>query len=276
MIIGIDIGGSKTRIGLSYSGDVLEDSVCFETPQNQRKIIATLTSEIKKLVGGQNLDAIGIACPGPIIKNKGMITLPHNLDWHNLRLVGPLKKIFHCPIVLEHDATAAGIYESLFGAGKDYRLVSYITISTGIGNTLILEGNPVSSNHNPEAGSQIIDFQNLNTSSRDGRYSTLASGTAIERDFGLMASEITYREQWNLIARRLSYGIYNIIQISAPDCVILGGGTSVYFKRFARQLVRELKLLDSVYPLPPILRAKYVETAPLLGAIYLACKALDI
>jgi glucokinase len=276
MIIGIDIGGSKIRIGLSYQGLELEDSITIATPQNQRKVIATLSHEIKKLVGGQQLDAIGISCPAPLDKARGMITQPHYLDWHNLRLVQPLRKAFDCQVVIEHDATAAGIYESRFGAGKDYHLVSYITISTGIGNALLLDGRPISNQHNPEAGSQIIDIHALEPNTREGKFSLLASGKAIERDFGELASEITSRNQWQIIAHRLSYGIFNIIQISAPDCVVLGGGVAEYYKRFGSLLLRDMKNLGSVYPLPPIIKAKHANTAPLLGAIWLAGQAIDV
>lgn len=275
MIIGIDIGGTKTNIGLSYTGETIVDSHIIPTPRNQRKVISKLSSEIRKLVGEQQIDAIGITCPAPINKARGIITQPHHLPWHNLKLVTPLKKQFKCPVIIEHDATAGGIAEARFGAGKNYHYICYITISTGIGNALILDGKPLPGPNNAEGGAQIIDMHEAELNSKNGSYEDLASGSTIVRDFGARASEINSRSQWQLIARRFSYGIYNIIQIAAPECVILGGGVGSHYKKFSSALNKELNKFSPLYPIPPVIMAKNPETAPLMGIIYLAAQSLD-
>jgi glucokinase len=275
MIIGIDIGGTKTSIGLSYTGHELKDSIEFATPANQRKLISVLTKEIINFVGSQQLDAIGISCPGPLNKKRGMVTNPHHLPWLNLRLTQPMKRRFNCPVILEHDATAGGIYEARFGAGKTYKLVSYITISTGIGNSLLLDGQPIANSNNPEGGSQIIDFKKVGADD-EARYSALASGLAIERDFGAKPSDIYDKNIWQEIAQLMSYGIYNIIQISAPDVVILGGGVASHYKRFGKYLNKDLRNLNPVYKLPPVIMASQPNIAPLRGVIYLAAQKLDV
>lgn len=275
MIIGIDIGGTKTTIGLSHNGENIDDSTTIVTPQNQRKVVETLRYEIRKLVGSDTVEAIAICAPAPIDKRRGMILTPHNIPWHNLRLCSPLQKTFKCPVTIEHDATAGGIAEARFGAGKPYQLFCYVTISTGVGGVIMYNNSPLPTPHNPEFGGQIVESEHIGIGKMSGTFESIASGRTIERDFGARASEIHNRHEWQLIAKRFSYGLYNISQIVAPEAIILSGGVSVHYKRFARSLQKELQQYQALYPLPKILQAKYVETAPLLGVMSLAAQQLD-
>lgn len=275
MIIGIDIGGTKTTIGLSHNGESIDDSITISTPQNQRKVGEMLRYEVRKLIGHDNVDAIAICAPAPIDKRRGMILAPHNIPWRNLRICAPLQKVFNCPVVIEHDATAGGIAEARFGAGRKYNLFCYVTISTGVGGVIMYNNSPLPTPHNAEFGAQIVEGEHIGMSTLSGSFEHLASGRAIERDFGARASEIHNRHEWQLIARRMSYGLYNISQIVAPEAIILGGGVAVHYKRFARTLQKELQQYQPLYALPKILPAKHIETAPLLGSIYLAAQQLD-
>ena len=270
MIIAVDIGGTKMRIGYSEIGDHLKDYIDIPTPINQRVVVSTISETIKKLVGSSTeIDAIGIAAPGPINKDRGTIISPRTIPWRNLRIVQGLKKIYNCPVVLEHDATAGGIAEARIGAGKDHSVVLYITLSTGIGNSIIVDGSPLPSKHNPEGGWQLIG-----TDPSEDRFSLQANGKAIEQRFGKKPSEIHDHHTWQIIAQDLALGIYNMITIIQPDCVILGGGVSVNYKRFIKPLKRRLAELSPVYPLPKITKARYTDTAPAIGAILLAIEKI--
>lgn len=271
MIIGIDIGGTKIRVGYSRLGDYIEDSIEFDTPTNQRRAAQMLIDTIHLLVGSTSIDGIGVASPGPINKARGTIINPHNLLWHNYRITLPLQNHFHCPVILEHDATAGGIAEARQGAGQGCPLVLYITISTGIGSSIIYNGNTLGQRHNSQGGDQIIG----NESTKPLTYHETCSGKSINLIYQHPASEIKNSHTWNLIAKDMAVGIYNMIAIIQPDCVVLGGGVLVHYKHFVKPLHRWLSSYNSTYPLPPIKRARYVETAPLLGVMLLATEALD-
>lgn len=270
MIVAIDIGGTKTRIGYSRIGDHIEDSIDFATPKNQRVVIDTIIENIHKLVGISQIDAIGVCCPAPINKARGTIGTPHNIPWKNLRIVSPLQNHFGCPVIIEHDATAAGIAEARVGAGKDFGVVLYVTISTGIGNSIIVDGNPLPGPHNPEGGSMIVKY----TNSTIQDFSGSADGKAIEEYYQKAPSMIRDPKHWRSIASELAVGIYNMICVVAPDCVVLGGGVTVHYKRFYKPLMRQLHSFDPLYPLPPIKKAIFVETAPIVGAMLLATELI--
>lgn len=268
MIIAIDIGGTKVRVGYSHVGDRLEDSLEFATPANQRVVVKMLIDAVHRLIGTSTVDIIGIACPGSINKARGTVVSPRTIPWHNLRLTKPLKDFFGCEVVLEHDATAGGIAEARIGAGQKHSVVLYVTLSTGIGTSIIVNHLPLPTTHNSEGGWQLVE------ASTKEHFSELCSGQAIELRYGKKPSEITDSASWQLIAAELAVGLGNLITIIQPDIVVLGGGVSVHFKRFIKPLLSELNKLSLVYPLPLIKQARYVETAPAIGVMLLAAEKL--
>lgn len=270
MIVAIDIGGTKTRIGYSRIGDHIEDSIDFATPKNQRVVIDTIIENTHKLVGISQIDAIGVCCPAPINKAHGTIGKPHNIPWKNLRITQPLQKHFGCKVAFEHDATAAGIAEARAGAGKGFGVVLYVTISTGIGNSIIVDGNPLPGPNNPQGGDIIVHYSPTEIKS----FSASTSGRTIEEYYQKAPSMIRDPKHWRSIASELAVGIYNMICVVAPDCVVLGGGVTVHYKKFHKPLMRQLHSFDPLYPLPPIKKAVFVETAPIVGAMLLATELI--
>ncbi|MDQ5943619.1 MAG: fructokinase [Patescibacteria group bacterium] len=266
MIVAVDIGGSKIRVGYSRIGDHIEDSIDFATPKNQRVVVESIIENIHKLVGISQVDAIGVCSPAPINKTRGTIGAPHNIPWKNLRIVSPLQKHFGCKVAFEHDATAAGIAEARVGAGRNYGVVLYITVSTGIGNSIIVHGKPLPGPNNPESGSMIVAYSPTEIKN----FSHATSGRAIEYYYRKSPSMIKDPKHWKTIASELAIGIYNMICIVNPDCVVIGGGVAVHYKRFHKPLLKQLHGFKPLYPLPPIKKAVFVETAPLVGAMLLA------
>jgi predicted NBD/HSP70 family sugar kinase len=174
--------------------------------------------------------------------------------------------------VLEHDAACGGLAEARLGAGKKYRFVQYITVSTGIGSCFVVDKEPLKGQFNSEGGKQIIDINYHKFEHQTGSFEQLVSGKAIKDKFGMIAAQIDPDDErsWRFIAHNLSVGIYNFIMINSPEIVILGGGVSIHFDKFDKYLDEYINQYPAVYPLPKIVPADYVETAPVLGAILLA------
>ncbi len=272
MFIGVDIGGSKVRVAASLTGRKIDHSVRFATPANQRRALPLIIKAIETVIGKSEVDAIGIASPGPIDRVHGKVLAPVNISWRNLEIVKPLKKHFNCPVTLEHDAICGGLAEARLGAGKGKTAVLYVTISTGIGTALIIDGQALKSQNNSEGGKIIIDPAYQHTHGMIGTFENIVSGQAIKRRFGKIAADIDNPHDWALISHDLALGLFNLISITSPDVVVLAGGVAVHFDKFYKPLTRELDRLEPLYQyeLPPIKQAQFVETAPVLGAILLA------
>lgn len=272
MLAGIDIGGTKTRLVVAKSPSKIIQDVVIPTPRHQSSALQTMHQALLGIASGQKILSLGISSPGPIDTQKGLIIKPRHIPWNNLAITKYFKHQFGCLATLGHDATLGGIAESKLGIGKNHRLVLYVTISTGIGTSIILDGQPITQQYNSEGGMQIIH----NKPSPGVQYQKVASGSAIHQHYHKIAADINSKNTWDEIAKNISVGLFNIITIIQPDIVVLGGGVSVHYKRFITPLLRHLNQYQALYPLPPIAQARYVETAPIVGALLQAQAELTL
>lgn len=276
MYIGIDIGGSKILLGLANAQGRILSTQKLPTPADGRSGLHVIEYRIRELLDGRPLFAIAVSAPGPLDFKTGTILNPPNQhEWHNVPIGPELRRLFKVPVVVENDANAAGLAEAISGAGQTHGTVLYVTISTGIGTGLIIEDEVYHGANDTEGGHITIQPGGPQCGcGGHGHFESVVSGRAIQRRFGRPASAITDAGTWDLIAKDMALGLANLIAITAPDIVVLGGGVSVHWKRFNKPLLAHLKEVASLqYPLPPIVPAKRIETAPLYGTILLAKKA---
>jgi glucokinase len=146
-IIGIDVGGTKVAGGLVTRKGKLSHAQVVPTYADKGfdKSLAQITHLIGRLVraagGKENVGGIGICAPGPLNPKTGVVLNPPNLPgWRDIHLTKLVEKEFGLPAKLENDANAAGLAEVLFGAAVGYRDVFYVTVSTGVGTGIIIDG----------------------------------------------------------------------------------------------------------------------------------------
>jgi glucokinase len=144
-IIGIDIGGTKISvcIGTNKGEILIGDRLKTKDYENSKHAITSIFRSIKSLlekktISIDQIDAIGIACPGPISHVKGMLINPPNLKgWENTPIVDLFEKKFQLPTFMNNDANAAVLAEYDFGAHKKKSSIVYLTASTGMGGGII-------------------------------------------------------------------------------------------------------------------------------------------
>jgi glucokinase len=144
LILAVDIGGTKVAAGLvDESGHVL--SSC-RVPMNVNGTASEAMDCVHQAVermmaeGRRAVTAIGVSSPGPLNPHDGIVVSPPNLPcWRNFDLRHAIEDRYELPVRLDNDANAAGLAEAVWGAGRDYRYVLYITIGTGIGTALVLD-----------------------------------------------------------------------------------------------------------------------------------------
>lgn len=270
-VVAIDIGGTKVRIGLVNGHGKISKFIDFATPAAELQMLELSSTTIHQLVDPAEPVAIGIAAPANVDRAHGTVgPCTHIPTWKRLPIVAALNKEFGCPVALENDATLGGVCEALVGNGRNYRYILYVTISTGIGSALILDGKPLPGPYNPQAGQMmLVDHARK---PYYGSFEYLASGKAIVREYGKIAADIRSQKTWHEITRPLAHGMHNLIVATNPEAVILGGGVSRHYKRFIKPLTKQLRDFSypPTFPIPPIIQAKHVETAPLVGAGLLA------
>jgi glucokinase len=165
-VIGVDLGGTKIRLGLVSPGDEIVAVRQFAT--NAHAGIDAVTAHIRTAVdelceqapAGCRIAALGICSPGPVDHERGMLIDPPNLQGlHHAPLRQKLMEELNMPVVLEHDAKAAGLGDYYFGAGRGARSMIYIVVGTGVGAALIVDGAVYRGAHNSagEIGHATID-----------------------------------------------------------------------------------------------------------------------
>ncbi len=274
MYVGIDIGGTKLLAAYSPDGRRMVRSEKIATPTNPKAALEAMVDLAHKVAAGKPIASIGLSSPGPLDLDRGIILTPPNLPWHNVEAKRWLAKHLQATVVMQHDAACGGLAEALIGAGQGFKRVLYITISTGIGVSLIVDGQVYhGANRNVEGGhiTVVKDGPVCGCGGR-GHFEAIASGRAIKREFGKYAYEIHDARTWDKIAANMAVGISSLIAVTTPDVVVLGGGVSVHYRKFHKFLMKHLAS-DYPFGIPPLRQAKYVETAPVLGALLLASQA---
>lgn len=196
IVVGIDIGGTNTAFGfVDRSGKLLSESSIPTHPQESaEQLLRRLEPEIKKLLSSlptnYELAGIGIGAPNANYY-KGTVELPPNLNWGIVNLVELTGKYFSVPCAITNDANAAAIGELKFGAGKNLKDFIVITLGTGVGSGIIVNGELVYGHDGfaGEIGHTIYDVDGRQCGcGRRGCLETYASANGIKRTvFELLA-----------------------------------------------------------------------------------------
>ncbi len=270
MLIAVDTGGTKTLVARVSTDGVIEEKSKFPTPKNIDEYIAVLTNTINHLTDGGRPDVIVVALPS-IIKNDIAIWCP-NLEWENIDIRSLLRTEFHhAAIYVENDANLAGLGEA-YSLEKLPASSLYVTISTGIGTGVIENGYIDTALRHSEGGHMQLQFEEeLQT------WEQFASGRAIKRDFGKMASEITDAETWQQITFRFGLGFLVLIPVIQPDVIIIGGSVGTHFANYHAKLIALLEeRLPPHIPRPELRQAAHPEEAVIYGCYRYAVQQTTI
>lgn len=264
MYLAIDIGGSKTLLGVFTDKGNLKESLRFATPKQYDDFLASLHRNLR-LLQTDDFRAVGVAIPGILDQSREIGLTFGNLSWERVPIRNDVEKLLKAPCIVENDARLAGLSEAK-NIMKKYKKVLYITISTGIGYSLIVNG--VINQSIGTSGGRGMVFEH---NGRSMPWEEFASGKAITKQYGLRASDIDDPTIWKAIVRNFAVGITELIATLQPEVVIFGGGVGAHFDKFGSLLQTELKRFATpMTPVPPLLMAKRPEEAVIYGCFELA------
>ena len=251
MIGAVDIGGTKIAVGIvDDAGRVLSRQQTPTDPQNYAAGIDSITSLLRETAGqaGVELAGIGIGSTGPVDPIRGEFGDVDFLPgWRGKSPVRDLAQRFNLRVALENDGDAAALAEAGWGAGRNRKRLIYITVGTGIGGGIILDGQlyrGVDGAH-PEVGHQVIDPTGPACSCGfRGCWESLAAGPAMATWFqehapadypgrnSITAKQICeLAQKGDVVAKQvvereafyLGLGLANLINLFTPDAIVLSG-----------------------------------------------------
>ena len=312
MYIGIDLGGTNIVAGIvDENGNIMFEKSCETKPQRQpQEIIDDMIALVLNILKETNIQlinikAIGIGIPGLADKN-GNVKFCVNLDWKNVSLREILETRLHKPIFIDNDATIAALAEYESGSMKNCKSGIMLTLGTGIGGGIILNGEIYSGFNGlgAELGHTVVgeNFYDCNCG-RNGCLETFASSTAIIKYTKKLIVEmneptiIIEKSEGNInnlnakiifdcakkgdkiatlavnrLVKYLSIGILNIINFIDPEIIALGGGVSgagQYLLDMIKDEVRSNKYYDDS-PISKIVLAELGNKAGVIGAAMVA------
>lgn len=280
MLGSIEAGGTKFVCAVSNSDLNIIDKISIKT----RAPLETLT-EVFAFFDQFDLSAIGIGCFGPIDINPnsatyGFITSTPKLAWQNFNFLQAIKARYNLPLAWNTDVNVAAYAEYKLGAAQNTNSCIYMTVGTGIGGGIVINGQLIESNRHPEMGHIFIQQKSDDKFTGICPYHSnclegLASGPAIEKRWNSKPVDIPSAHQaWQLEAYYLAQAVVNYTLTLAPDMIILGGG--IMQKEFMLPMVRsaflqllnhylEFEQLDNYIVLP-----KLANDAGIMGGLLLA------
>ena len=254
MIGGIELGGTKCIVAVANSPlDIIEKRVI-----PTRDPISTI-SDIISFFSDIKISGLGVGSFGPLVLNVdsaeyGLLVAESKKGWKGVNLVKELSTI-NSNIVIDTDVNTAALGEYKYGAGKLSETLVYITVGTGIGVGILLDGKPHIGNFHLEIGHMLIPnsdkFKGVCEIHGDC-WEGLASGPSIESRWGSEASKLSKsHEAWEKEADLLAKGLINIISNHSPDKIIMGGGVMSQKQLFPMIRSNVEKAWNNYTPLVP-------------------------
>ena len=263
--LGVDLGGTKIEVGIvDKNGNILNTKRVLtlgeDGPEKVLKRMCTLVDEVMSgtRLNLDDISGIGIGVPGAVDYSRGNIYFLTNLPgWTDFPIKDFLMSKYNIPVALNNDANAAALAEYIFGSGAGVKDMIYLTVSTGIGGGLIVNGDLLSGawGAGGEVGHMILDVggDECNCGNR-GCWEAISSGSAIvkgvinrikagekskvtelasiddvraEHVFAARAmGDVVSMEVTDRAMDFLGLGIANLVNVINPEKVVIGGGVA--------------------------------------------------
>ncbi len=262
MQVVFDIGGTKTRMGISWDGATVTDGQSFATAQDFETQMQEMKKRIDEFAKKEPIAAVGGGIAGVLDSKKNKLLASPNLPlWVGKALGNKLTKMTGSKVILDNDAVMEGVGEARMGAGRRRSIVAYMTIGTGIGGCKIVDGEVEAKKWGFEPGHQIIAWGEEVAYLED-----FASGTAMAKMYGERAEAIDDPEAWDKEARLLAIGLHNITMLWSPEMIILGGAVTkkLDLEKIKQYMSEQLVMFPEI---PEVVRGELGDQAGLVGSL---------
>ena len=304
--VGIDLGGTFIKGGIvDDCGNILRsDKRSTERELGAERVADNIASLVFALLESMELTAkdvagIGLGVPGMIDSKRGVVVYSNNLCWKNISLADMLTERTTLPVKMANDANVAALGETKFGGAKDYDNVVMITLGTGFGGGIVLDGKLFEGNGSAgaELGHQVIEANGEPcTCGRKGCFEAYSSATALIRDtkktmevhrdskmweigsldkvtgatsFDYQDKDVYAKAVVDRYIYMLATGIINIANVFRPEAILLGGGVCAQGDNLIlplKKIVEEEIYAGKIGPKVEILKATLENKAGIVGA----------
>lgn len=298
--VGIDIGGTKISAGVVTLDGVLHGLTTAPTPEqaSNQTITAILTDLVDRLRDQYpQVEAVGVGAAGTVDWNRGTITWAPNNAYRNFPLSEVVGNATGLPVVVDNDANTAAWAEARLGRGGPYRNMAFVTVGTGIGAGIVLDGALYRGRGLAgEIGHLVVNPAGPRCGcGARGCLETMASGTALQRIgaeiLGTSGSPINSRPTgreiladahagkpyaaaaFDRVGKWLGIGLAALVNVLDVDAIVLGGGlveTGELLLKPARHSMAENMFASTHRPPVDLIAGTFGKEAGVIGAGHLA------
>jgi glucokinase len=269
--LAIDMGGSKTRLGLFSSLDAPDFTLLGEFP-TQSSYVDQL-EQIGTVVRAQNLDAlagVGMSAGARVARDgRSLVFGPNFPDYLNRPLAADLEERLGCPVRLGHDTVCGLLGERRFGALRDTERAAYLTLSTGTGAAIQLGKGATTLISSIEFGHQVLDDnERLCLCGQTGCLETFTGGRQVELRYGRSIADFADDSFWQVFSAKLAAGLLNLALLTRIDVVAVSGAIALentFLLDMMQSKVDSLLKWGSLR----LVQADLGTHAPLVGAVSL-------
>jgi glucokinase len=298
LVIGVDVGGTKLLGGvIARNGKVIRRREVPTPTATEEALLAGLDELVESLLDDE-VRALGFGLPSTIDQRTGQAVQSVNIPLEQVPFRARFGERFSLPVAIDNDANAAAIAEWQVGAGAGTQHMIMLTLGTGVGGGLILDGRPYRGavGSAAELGHVVIEFEGRPCQGLchgHGHIEAYATGVAASRDAAealgegadtrvllerAKAEDPVALEVLDGIARRLGATMGSLVNIFNPEVIVIGGGWGKAACDFLLGTVREAMMREALSPGRELVRIVPTELgsdAGLVGAGFVAFEALD-
>lgn len=286
-ILGVDLGGTKTAIAL-YDANSWEQIAVRVIPTNASEgfpvVIERVLKEMEELLQPDTM-AVGFGIAGYLDYEHGSIRrLPNIPGGENFEVRRWLSEKLKIPVVLENDAGCFAYAEALRGAGIGHKIVLGVTLGTGVGGGIVINGEIFhgAHGHAGEVGHMLLrpGTPPYKTDDVRGDIEQFLSGTAMGKRCEAASSPTDYLQGQACsfmhpeIIKELAWFVCNVLHVIDPSIIVFGGSTGRALGPYLPKIETELKKWVLPGILLPKLVVSHLSDAAVLGAAMLAKKVL--
>ena len=258
-VVGVDLGGTSVKAALTSPELELlaRDSVPTEV-SDERRLLTEIEELVRRVAAGHSVAAVGFGLPSQVDQRRGLVADSTNVPITNVPFLAEMTRRLHLPVKVDNDGNVAALAEARIGAGKGRHNVIMLTLGTGVGGGMVLDGRLYhgATGYGGELGHMVIDENGPPCQGHcpnHGCLESLASAAGVRRAAeqvaaerpsgtlarairaggaaevrvvidGALAGDADCVEALAIVGRHLGAGIANYVNIFNPEVVVVGGG----------------------------------------------------
>ncbi|MEX2593737.1 MAG: ROK family protein [Anditalea sp.] len=249
MNIGIDLGGTKIKVGIEDNGEIIHQKKAF---LKEKDSFTSTIDQVFNLISPltkHKVAGIGIGVPSVVDVERGIVYNVTNIpSWKKVDLKCILEKEYNLPVFVNNDVNCFTLGEYKFGLAKEYSSIVGMSIGTGLGSGIIIKNNLYTGNNCGAGEIGLLPYkdQNIEYYASGNFFKSFHGTTALEAYKAALTGNKQALDQWEEFGYHFGAAVQGVLYAYDPQAIVIGGSVSKAFEFFKSSMHKSFK--DFIYP----------------------------